>query len=102
MGKRRLNTMNELQTTNEIKVGTNSNPNSVAGAIVALLREHETVEMNTIGAGALNQAVKAVAIGRGFLAPGGQDLIISPTFNDITLNGESRTAMRLRVEKRGR
>jgi stage V sporulation protein S len=58
--------------------------------------------MQAVGAGALNQAVKAIAIARGFVAPGGADLICAPAFTDIEINGEGRTALKLLVEKRTR
>lgn len=83
-----------------LKVSTKSNPNSVAGALVGVIREQGAVEVQTVGAGALNQAVKAIAIARGFVAPIGVDLICTPSFADIDINGEERTAIRLMVEPR--
>ena len=83
-----------------LKVSSKSNPNSVAGALAGTIREHGKAELQTIGAGALNQAVKAVAIARGFVAPGGIDLICIPAFTDIAIDGEERTAIRLIVEPR--
>jgi len=80
-----------------LKVSTKSNPNSVAGALAGILREQGIVEVQTVGAGALNQAIKAVAIARGFLAPSGQDLVCVPAFADIEINGEERTAIKLLV-----
>lgn len=85
-----------------LKVSSSSNPNSVAGALVAVIREQGRAEMQSVGAGALNQAVKAVAIARGFVAPSGVDLICVPAFADITIAGENRTAIKLLVEKRNR
>jgi len=85
-----------------LKVSSRSNPNSVAGALVAVIREKGYAEMQAVGAGALNQAVKAVAIARGFVAPSGTDLICSPAFTDIIIAGEDRTAIKLLVEKRVR
>lgn len=85
-----------------LKVSTKSNPNSVAGALAGILREQGAVEVQTVGAGALNQAIKAVAIARGFVAPSGVDLTCVPSFADITINGEERTAIRLLVEPRTR
>lgn len=82
------------------KVSAKSNPNSVAGALAGMMREKGTAELQAIGAGALNQAVKAVAIARGFVAPGGVDLICIPAFTNIDVNGEERTAIRLIVEGR--
>ncbi|MDA3937496.1 MAG: stage V sporulation protein S [Actinomycetota bacterium] len=83
-----------------LKVSTKSNPNSVAGALAGIIREQGSVEMQTVGAGALNQAVKAVAIARGFMAPAGVELTCVPAFADILINGEERTAIRLLVEQR--
>ncbi len=83
-----------------LKVSTKSNPNSVAGALAGILREQGAVEIQTVGAGALNQAVKAIAIARGFVAPSGVDLVCVPAFADIMINGEERTAIKLLVEPR--
>lgn len=83
-----------------LKVSAKSNPNSVAGALAGVLRERGAAEIQAIGAGALNQAVKAVAIARGFVAPSGVDLICIPAFTDIMIEGEERTAIKLIVEPR--
>lgn len=83
-----------------LKVASKSNPNSVAGALAGVLREKGTAEMQVIGAGALNQAIKAICIARGFVAPSGLDLICVPAFTDIEINGEERTAIKLLVEPR--
>jgi stage V sporulation protein S len=83
-----------------LKVSSKSNPNSVAGALANVIREYSKVEIQAIGAGALNQAVKAVAIARGFVAPSGRDLIIVPAFSDVTIDGQVRTAIKLIVETR--
>ena len=83
-----------------IKVGSKSNPNSVAGAIANILREKESVEIQTIGAGALNQGIKAIAIARGFVAPSGKNLICIPTFADIEVDGEEKTAIKLIIDAR--
>jgi len=80
-----------------LKVGSESNPNKVAGALAGTIREEGKAEMQTIGAGALNQAVKAIAIARGFLAPSGIDLICYPAFVDVIVEGNERTALRLFV-----
>lgn len=85
-----------------LKVSSKSNPNSVAGALVAVIREQGYAEMQAVGAGAINQAIKAVAIARGFVAPAGMDLVCAPAFADITIAGEDRTAMKLLVEKRAK
>lgn len=83
-----------------LKVASKSNPNSVAGALAGVLRESGAAEMQVIGAGALNQAIKAIAIARGFVAPSGMDLICIPAFTDIEIDGEERTAIKLTVESR--
>ena len=61
-----------------LKVSTKSNPNSVAGALAAIIKEKSIVEVQAVGAGAINQAVKAVAIARGFVAPTGRDIVCDP------------------------
>lgn len=82
-----------------IKVSSKSAPSKVAGALANLFRENEgSVEMQAIGAGALNQAIKAVAIARGYVAPIGKNLVCIPAFSDILIDGEERTAIKLIVE----
>jgi len=83
-----------------LKVSSKSNPNSVAGALANVLRERGKAEIQAIGAGALNQSVKAVAIARGFVAPSGVDLVCIPAFTDIKIDNEERTAIKLIVEPR--
>lgn len=83
-----------------LKVSSKSNPNSVAGALAGVLREKGKAEMQAVGAGAINQSVKAVAIARGFVAPSGVDLICVPAFTDIEIDGEDRTAIKLIIEPR--
>ena len=83
-----------------LKVSAKSNPNSVAGALAGVLRERGGAEMQAIGAGALNQAVKAVAIARGFVGPHGVDLVCIPAFTDVLIDGEERTAMKLIIQPR--
>lgn len=83
-----------------LRVAAKSNPNSVAGALTEALKGKERVELQAIGAGALNQAVKAVAIARGFTAPSGINLICIPAFVDIEIDGQKRTAIKLIVEPR--
>jgi stage V sporulation protein S len=85
-----------------LKVSSKSNPNSCAGAMAGVLRQDGAVEVQVVGAGALNQAIKAVAIARGYVAPSGIDVVCIPTFADIEIDGESRTAIRLLVEDRNR
>lgn len=82
-----------------IKVSSKSAPQKVAGAIANLFREtNEPVEIQAIGAGALNQAIKSIAIARGYVAPTGKNLVCTPAFSDITIDGEERTAIKLIVE----
>lgn len=83
-----------------LKVSAASNSNKVAGALAGVIREQGSAEIQAIGAGALNQAVKAVAIARGFVAPSGVDLICIPAFTDIQIDGQERTAIRLIVQGR--
>lgn len=81
----------------KLKVSSKSNPSSVAGALANIIKEEKEVEISAVGAGALNQAIKAVAIARGFLAPSGINLGIIPAFTDIIINDEARTAIKLTV-----
>ena len=83
-----------------LKVSTKSNPNSVAGALAAIIKEKSIVEIQEVGAGAINQAVKAIAIARGFVAPTGKDIVCVPAFTDIEIDGEERTAIKLIVQPR--
>lgn len=83
-----------------LKVSAKSSPNSVAGALAGVLREKGAAEIQAIGAGAINQSVKAIAIARGFVAPSGMDLICIPAFCDIMIDGEERTAIKLIIEPR--
>ncbi len=83
-----------------LKVSSKSNPNACAGAMAGVLRQAGAVEVQVVGAGALNQAVKAIAIARGYVAPAGIDLVCVPTFAEIDINGDHRTAIRLLVEDR--
>ena len=81
-----------------LKVSSKSNPSKVAGAIANVFRQDGTVEIQTIGAGSLNQAIKAIAIARGFVAPSGKNLVIIPAFSDIIIEGVEKTAIKLIVE----
>ena len=81
-----------------LKVSSKSNPSKVAGAIANVFREQGSVEIQTIGAGSLNQAIKSICIARGFLAPTGQNLVVIPAFSDIIIDGEEKTAIKLVVE----
>lgn len=84
----------------ELKVSSKSDPKAVAGAMAAVLREEKKVELQAVGAGAVNQTIKAVAISRGYVAPNGMDLIMIPAFTEIEINGEERTAIKFLVEPR--
>jgi len=83
-----------------LRVSAKSKPNTVAGAIAGVIRDQGIVEVQTVGAGALNQAVKAIAIARGFLTPSGVDLVCVPSFSDIEIDGNERTSIRLLVQPR--
>ena len=83
-----------------LKVSSKSNPSKVAGAIANTFRERDSVEVQTIGAGAVNQAIKAIAIARGFIAPSGKDIICVPAFTDIVIGNEEKTAIKFIVESR--
>lgn len=83
-----------------LKVAAKSNPNAVAGALAGVIREKGKAEMQVIGAGALNQAIKAVAIARGFVAPSGINLVCIPAFVDVQINGEERTAIKILIGPR--
>jgi stage V sporulation protein S len=83
-----------------LKVSAWSNPKSVAGAIAGVLRERGSVDVQVIGAAALNQAIKAIAIARSYVSSEGLDPICVPGFQDIEIGGEGRTAIRIHVEDR--
>ncbi len=83
-----------------LKVAAKSDPNSVAGALAGCIREKGKAEMQAIGAGAINQTIKAVAIARGYVAPSGIDLVCIPAFVDVQIDGEKRTAIKLLVGPR--
>lgn len=83
-----------------IKVSANSRSTAVAGAIAGVVRENGRAEVQAIGAGAVNQAMKAAAIARGYLLLDGINVIIIPSFSDVAIDGSERTAIRLTVEPR--
>lgn len=83
-----------------LKVSSRSAPNSVAGAIASVIRDVGEVEVQAVGAGAANQAIKSIAVARGYLAPIGIDLICIPAFASVEIEGEERTAIKLICEKR--
>lgn len=83
-----------------LRISAKSSPNSIAGAIAGLIKENGKAEMQAVGAGAINQAVKAVAIARGFVAPSGVDLTCTPAFTEIMINDEEKTAIKFLIESR--
>jgi stage V sporulation protein S len=83
-----------------IKVSAKSRSTAVAGAIAAVIREHRLAEVQAIGAGAVNQAVKALAIARGYLERDEIDIVFTPYFTEVDIDGQERTAVRFRVEPR--
>ena len=83
-----------------LKVSSKSAPNSVAGAIAAEVKESGAAELQAVGAGAINQALKAVAVARGYMAPSGVNLICIPAFTTIAIDGEEKTGIKLIVEPR--
>jgi stage V sporulation protein S len=83
-----------------LKVSARSRPSAVAGAIAGVVRENGRAEVQAIGAGATNQAVKAVAIARDYLRETGIEVVCLPAFIDVTIENEDRTAIRLVVEPR--
>lgn len=83
-----------------LKVAARSRSTAVAGAIAGTVRESKRAEVQAIGAGAVNQAVKAVAIARGYLALDGLDIICIPTFTEVMIEDQERTAIKLIVEPR--
>lgn len=84
--------------SNILKVSSKSNPNSVAGAIAGLIRENSVVELRALGAGAVNQAVKSIAVARGFVAPSGYNLVCIPAFADVDVEDEERTMIKLIIK----
>ena len=82
---------------NILKVSSKSNANSVAGALAAAIRDDGAAEIQAIGAGAVNQSVKAIAIASGFLAPVGVNIFAQPSFEEIEIDGEERTAIRFKI-----
>ena len=97
-----INSMNRSNAdhsspTNVIKVANDSRSTAVAGAIAGVIREQHHAEVQAIGAGAVYQAVKAVAIARSYLAQE-TDIIMVPIFTDVLINGQERTAIRLIID----
>lgn len=78
-----------------IRVSSKSNSSAVAGSIAGMLKENPKIEIHAIGAGALNQAIKAVAIARGFVATSGVELVCIPSFGLTIIDGEEKTSVKL-------
>lgn len=101
-GERRLVPASDapLDAVETLKVSTRSNPNSVAGALAGVLRTSGEARVQVVGAGALNQAIKAIAIARGYVDDVGIDLVCAPSFAEIEIEGASRTAICLDLTHR--
>jgi stage V sporulation protein S len=83
-----------------IKVSAHSRSTAVAGAVAGVIRDHHYAEVQAIGASAVNQAIKAIAIARSYLALDGIDIVCQPEFVEIQIDGQERTALKLVVEPR--
>ena len=83
-----------------IKVSSSSSPNNVAGAIASMIRSESKLQIQVIGAAALNQAIKAIAIARGYIIPTGNEIICIPSFHDLMVEGKEITALRSSLELR--
>lgn len=83
-----------------LKVSAKSNPNAVAGALAAVMRERSTAEIQAVGAGAVNQAIKAVAIARSYLKDSDIDVVCIPSFITVAISDHERTGMSLAIERR--
>ena len=81
-----------------VKVSARSQPPAVAGAIAGMIRDHSAAEVQAIGAGAVNQSVKAIAIARCFLLPEGMDIVCRPSFATVIVASEEKTAIRFTIE----
>lgn len=80
-----------------MKVSSNSTPTSVAGALSSMIRDKESVTIQVIGAAALNQAIKAIAIARGYVVSAGLDLACTPAFHDLVIDDKIVTAIRIKI-----
>ena len=83
-----------------LKVSGQSQPKLVAGAIAAIVREGQSVEIQAIGAAAVNQVVKSIAVARGYVTPNGIDLICYPAFSQLEVDGQEKTSIRFIAERR--
>ncbi len=86
---------------NVIKVSANSRTAAVAGAIAGVIREARVAEVQSIGAGAVNQAIKAIILAKGYLSNDGIHISCVPEFVDVEIEGKVRTAIKLTVTPRG-
>ena len=87
-------------TPGTLKVSARSNPNAVAGALAAVIRERDNAEIQAVGAGAINQAIKAVAIARSYLKGSEIDVICIPSFITVEISEHERTGISLAIERR--
>lgn len=85
---------------NIIKVSGTSRTSAVAGAIAGVFRENKRAEVQAIGAIAVNQAVKAMALAKGYLKEDGYEIIFTPEFVDVEIDGKVRTAIKFVIEAR--
>ena len=88
------------ENSHVIKISGKTSAKAAAGSLAMVLKDHGFAEMIAIGAGAVNQAVKAVIIARGHVAPLGQDIIIIPAFESIDIEGNEKTRIRFIIEPR--
>jgi len=87
-----------MKNVKTIKVASGSNVKSVAGSIAKSILGNESVEVKAIGAGAVNQATKALAMARGFISVQGMDLYVAPAFTNVAIGSESKTAIKFVVK----
>lgn len=87
-------------TPGTLKVSAKSNPNAVAGALAAVMRERTVAEIQAVGAGAINQAIKAVAIARTYLKESDIEIVCVPSFITVEISEKERTGISLVVERR--
>ncbi|MEL7567451.1 MAG: stage V sporulation protein S [Dehalobacterium sp.] len=83
-----------------LRVAADSDVKALAGALVAAFKIQGKVEVQAVGAGAVNQAIKAIAVSRGYVAPNGIDLVFVPAFSEVNINGGTKTALKFVVQKR--
>ena len=91
-----------MMMTSSLKVSAKSSPNAVAGALAAVMRESEVAELQAVGAGAINQAIKAVAIARTYLRDSDIDVCCVPSFITVAISDHERTGISLAIERHHR